>query len=39
MGCFVNTDKLTITAQEDTLLVAILINPVAPLRYQGTIGR
>ena len=30
---------LTVTAQEETLLVAFLINPDAPLTYQGTIGR
>jgi len=38
-GLLVNADELTVTAQEDALLVAFLINPDAPLTYQGTIGR
>jgi len=38
-GLLVGADDLTVTAQEETLLVAFLINPDAPLTYQGTIGR
>ncbi len=38
-GLLVNADELKVTAQEDTLLVAFLINPEAQLTYQGTIGR
>ena len=38
-GLLVNAEELTVTAEEETLLVAFLINPFAPLTYQGTIGR
>ena len=38
-GLLVNAEDLTVTAQEETLLVAFLINPDASLTYQGTIGR
>ncbi|MCF2206422.1 pirin family protein [Halobacterium salinarum] len=38
-GLLVGAEELTVTAQEETLLVAFLINPDAPLTYQGTIGR
>ncbi|WP_096390210.1 pirin family protein [Halopenitus persicus] len=38
-GLLVNATDLTVSAQEETLLVAFLINPDAPLTYQGTIGR
>lgn len=38
-GLLVNAEELAVTAQEETLLVAFLINPDAPLTYRGTIGR
>lgn len=38
-GLLVNAEKLTVTAEEETLLVAFLINPDAQLTYRGTIGR
>ena len=38
-GLLVNAEELTVFAEEETLLVAFLINPDAQLTYQGTIGR
>jgi redox-sensitive bicupin YhaK (pirin superfamily) len=37
-GLFVG-DDLTLTARDDTLLVAFLIDPDAPVTRQGTVGR
>lgn len=38
-GLLVNEERVTVTAQEDSILVAFLINPDAPITRQGTIGR
>jgi hypothetical protein len=38
-GLLVDDDGLTITAQEDALVVAFLVDPDAPITRQGTIGR
>ncbi|SFR90376.1 hypothetical protein SAMN05216559_0785 [Halomicrobium zhouii] len=38
-GLLVDDDGLTLTAREDALVVAFLIDPDAPVTRQGTIGR
>ena len=38
-GLLVDAEDLTVTAREDTLLVAFLTNPDAPVTRQGTVGR
>jgi len=38
-GLLVNEERVTVTAQEDSILVAFLINPDASITRQGTIGR
>lgn len=38
-GLLVKAEKLTVTAEKETLLVAFPINPDASLTYKGTIGR
>ncbi|SNR61680.1 pirin family protein [Halorubrum vacuolatum] len=38
-GLLVNEDTVTVTAHEESILVAFVINPDAPITRQGTIGR
>jgi len=38
-GLLVNEERVTVTAQEGSILVAFLINPDASITRQGTIGR
>ncbi|WP_256392976.1 pirin family protein [Natronoarchaeum rubrum] len=38
-GLLVGEDDVTITAREDSVLVAFLVDPDAPVTRQGTIGR
>lgn len=38
-GLLVNEDGVTVTARENSILVAFLVNPDAPITRQGTIGR
>ncbi|WP_436348454.1 pirin family protein [Natronorubrum sp. FCH18a] len=38
-GLLVDGEEVTVTAETDTLLVAFLIDPDAPITRQGTVGR